>query len=215
MGVSFRTPVISFRIAQAKRRRASEALFAALPEFEFISRKGKNPAAPFSFVVFRKAHSPGDFVPSAAHFLARHLRTSFHGTEPLSIKEQTMKFFTHGLAIGGLLLAVGCGMESSNPSKTSPSTTPYNTNKPLTETPGSTTPTNPADTVDRNPIDRPLTNDPLTNPTTNPPVILPPTINTPTTTPDRTTPPLTTPMPDNTNPTTTPLPDNSTPRSEK
>jgi hypothetical protein len=173
--------------------------------------KAKTQQPRFSFVVFRKAHSPGDFVPSAAHFLARHLQTSFHGTEPLSVKEQTMKFFTHGLAICGLLLAVGCGMESSNPNKTSPSTTPYNANKPLTETPSSTTPTNP---TDRNPIDQPLTNDPLTNPTKNPPVILPPTINTPTTTPDRTTPPLTTRMPDSTNP-TTPLPDNSTPRPEK
>jgi hypothetical protein len=206
--------VILFRVAQAKKRQASEALFAALPEFEFIPRKGKIPAAPISFAVFCKAFSPGDFVPPAAHFLARHLRTSFHGTEPLSIKEQTMKFFTHGLAICGLLLAVGCGMESSNPNKTSPSTTPYNANKPVTETPNSTTPSNPTNPADRNPIDRPLTNDPLANPTTNPPVILPPTINTPTTTPERTTPPLTTPIPDSTNP-TTPLPDNSTPRSEK
>jgi hypothetical protein len=63
--------VILFRVAHAKRRQASGALFAALPEFEFIPRNGKIPAVPFSFAAFCNALSLGDIVPPAARFLAR------------------------------------------------------------------------------------------------------------------------------------------------
>ena len=117
-----------------------------------------------------------------------------------------MKYLMHGIAICGMVLAGGCGTESSNPSNANPNrTVPYSASKPITDTPSTNPDTNPGGPADHNPIDHPSrtggTND------TTPPVVVPP-ITTPSTIPSTTT-------PDRTSPPTTTTPDSSTPRSEK
>jgi hypothetical protein len=120
-----------------------------------------------------------------------------------------MKYLMHGVAICGMLLAVGCGTESSNPSNANPNrTVPYSASKPITDTPSTNPDINPGGPADHNPIDHSSTTNPAGTSDHTPPVILPP-ITTPSTTPSTTTPDRTPPL------TTTTIPDSSTPRSEK